>query len=220
MNALLYDPRQQIVVDYVDGMKDIRRRRIKPIIPLATIFKDDPVRMIRAVKYGATTGFSLPMPVKWKIKSQSPLIASISPSRLTEEIFKILHSSRAAAIVEALDAMGLYAYLQPQAAQLMRGNTLFRKRYLRSMGVLNQDGFKDLPGEAMGALINDYLEDIADWEQSTIENYKLCYAAARKFVLPIKPPRFDLDYAVRRFFSAHGITIKKSHVLVNGRNSG
>jgi poly(A) polymerase len=219
MNALLYDPRQQIVVDYVGGMKDIRARRIKPIIPLATIFKDDPVRMIRAVKYGATTGFSLPMPVKWKIKSQSPLIASISPSRLTEEIFKILHSSRAAAVVEALDTMGLYAYLQPHAAQLMNGNPLFRRRYLRSMSALNQEGFKNLPGEALGALINDYLEDIADWEQSTIENYKLCYAAARKFVLPMNPPRFELDYAVRRFFSAHGITIKKSHVLVNGRNS-
>ncbi|GHV94064.1 polynucleotide adenylyltransferase [Spirochaetia bacterium] len=213
MNALFYDPGQQIVVDYVGGMKDIREKRVRPIIPLPTIFKDDPVRMIRAVKYGAAAGFTLPLPVKWKIKKQSPLLAAISPSRLTEEIFKIIHSSQAGRIVEALDSMGLYAYLQPAAVKLMRENLNFRSRYLRSIAALNQDGFKDLPGEALGALINDYLEDITDWERGIVENYKIVFAAARSFVLPMNPPRFELDHAVRRFFAAHGVTVKKSHFM-------
>jgi len=212
MNALFYDPGQQIVIDYVGGMKDIRAKLVKPIIPLATIFKDDPVRMIRAVKYSAATGFTLPLSLKWKIKTDSPLLASISPSRLTEEIFKIIHSSQAAGIVETLDDMGLYAYLQPQAAKLLKEDSLFRSRYLRSMSVLNQPGFKNLPGEALGALINDYMEDVADWEQGITENYRACYAAARRFIRPMNPPRFELDYAVRRFFAAHGITIKRSHL--------
>jgi len=212
MNALFYDPGQQIVVDYVGGMKDIRAKLVKPIIPLATIFKDDPVRMIRAVKYSAATGFTLPLSLKWKIKTDSPLLTSISPSRLTEEIFKIIHSSHADSIVEALDDMGLYAYLQPQAAQLMKDDPLFRERYLRSMSVLNKEGYKNLPGETLGALINDYMEDIADWEQGVTENYRACYAAARRFIRPMNPPRFELDYAVRRFFAAHGITIKRSHL--------
>ena len=213
MNALFYDPEQQIVIDYVGGMKDIQAKLVKPIIPLATIFKDDPVRMIRAVKYSAATGFTLPLSLKWKIKTDSPLLASISPSRLTEEIFKIIHSSQAARIVEALDDMGLYAYLQPQAAQLMKENPLFRSRYLRSMTALNQAGYKNLPGEALGALVNNYLEDIADWEQGITENYRACYTAARRFIRPMNPPRFELDYAVRRFFAANGITIKKSHLV-------
>jgi poly(A) polymerase len=212
MNALFYDPEQQIVVDYVGGMKDIRAKLVRPIISLATIFKDDPVRMIRAVKYSAATGFTLPLSLKWKIKTDSPLLNSISPSRLTEEIFKIIHSSQAARIVEVLDDMGLYAYLQPQAAQLMKENPLFRSRYLHSMTVLNQAADKNLPGEALGALINDYLEDIADWKQGTLENYRACYTAVRRFLRPMNPPRFELDYAVRRFFAAHGITIKRSHL--------
>ena len=212
MNALFYDPLQQVVVDYVGGMKDIRAKQVKPIIPLATIFTDDPVRMIRAVKYAATTGFSLPLPLKWKIKKQSPLLTSVSPSRLTEEIFKIIHSSQAAAIVAALDEMGLYAYLQPQAAALMKNNPRFRRHYLKSMASLNQPNFKNLPGETLGALINDYLEDIADWEKGIGENYKICYTAARGFVKPMNPPRFELGYAVRRFFAAHNVTIKKSHI--------
>ena len=217
MNALFYDPGQQVVVDYIGGMKDIREKRVKPIIPLATIFKDDPVRMIRAVKYGASAGFALPVSLKWKIKSQSPLLATISPSRLTEEIFKIIHSPQAARIVEALDEAGLFTYLQPNAAKLMKENPSFRSRYMRSMAALNDEG-GNIPGQTLGALVNDYLEDIADWERGIIENYKASYSAARKFVLPMNPPRYELGVAVRRFFAAHGITIKKSHLMdVTGR---
>jgi len=217
MNALFYDPEQEIVVDYIGGLKDIRAKLVKPIIPLSTIFKDDPVRMIRAVKYSAATGFTLPLSLKWKIKKQSPLLSSVSPSRLTEEIFKIIHSSQASRIVEALDNMGLYVYLQPGAAKLMKENPHFRSRYLRSLASLNQEGFKNLPGEALGKLINDYLEDVTNWEKGITENYKAAYSAARSFVLPMNPPRYELDFAVRRFFSAHGINVKKSHVI--DRNS-
>jgi poly(A) polymerase len=218
MNALFYDPGQQIVVDYVGGIKDIRQKRVRPIIPLSAIFKDDPVRMIRAVKYSAVTGLSLPLTLKWKIKQQSPLLAAISPSRRTEEIFKIIHSSQAARVVEVLDSMGLYQYLQPGAARLMREEAGFKERYLRSLAALNQDSFKNLPGEALGALINDYLENVTDWEWGIAENYKTTFAAARAFVLPMNPPRFELDHAVRRFFAAHGITIKKSHLMERPRS--
>jgi poly(A) polymerase len=212
MNALFYDPLQQIVVDYVGGMKDIQAKRIKPIIPLDTIFTDDPVRMIRAIKYGAATGFTLPISLKWKIKKQTPLLTTISPSRLTEEIFKIIHSPYADRIVDDLDTMGLYAYMQPKAAKLMKENPPFRRDYLHSMAALNLPGFKNLPGEVLGVLINDYLEGIADWERSIADNYKACYSAARSFVLPMNPPRFELDYAVRHFFNTHGVPIKKSHI--------
>jgi poly(A) polymerase len=236
LNALFYDPGQQVVVDYIGGMKDIREKRVRPIIPLSVIFSDDPVRMIRAVKYAAAAGFSLPATLKWKIKKQSHLLSSVPPSRLTEEIFKIINSPKTSVIVEALDRMGLYAYLQPNAARLMRENSGFRSRYLRSMAALNRESSaneavsaerggaeregrfltekaKNLPGEAMGALIFDYLDDIIDWERGIAENYKSAFVAARSFVLPMNPPRYELGYAVRRFFSAHGITVKRAHIV-------
>jgi poly(A) polymerase len=201
-------------------MEDIRQKRVKPIIPLAEIFTDDPVRMIRAVKYAAMADFALPLNLKWKIKQQSALISSVSPSRLTEEIFKIIHSSRAADIVDALDKMGLYSYLQPHAAKLMRENPNFRQRYLKSLAALNQPGFENRPGQAIGALFNDYLEDIADWEQEITENYRVIFKAARSFVLPMNPPRFEMDHAVRMFFTAHGVTVKKSHFTEKPKNPG
>jgi len=206
MNSLYYDPIQQIVVDYTGGMEDIKNKIVKPIISISEIFKDDPVRMIRAVKYAAMTGFSLPVKLKWKIKSQSNLLTSISPSRLTEEIFKIINSGKTAAIVDMLDKMGLYSYLQPKAAELMRKSTGFRQKYLESMSALT--GVEKYHGQAIGALFYDYLENARSWESGVIEDYKEVFYMARSFVLPMNPPRFEMEHALRKFLSNHGITRK------------
>jgi poly(A) polymerase len=210
MNALFYDPEQQIVVDYIGGVKDIKKRIVNPIIPISNIFIDDPVRMIRAVKYAASTGFSLPFNLKMKIKNQSHLLSSISPSRLTEEIFKIIHSNRAASIVDLLDRMGLYSYLQPNAAELMRKNPNFRNNYLNNLASLN--GAEKYRGQAIGCLFYDYLESTCDWQPGVIENYREIFQSARTFVLPMNPPKFEMGYALKKFLSNHGITIKRLHV--------
>jgi poly(A) polymerase len=210
MNALYYDPEQQIVVDYVGGIKDIKKRQVKPIIPLSQIFTDDPVRMIRAVKYAAAAGFSIPINLKMKIQKQSNLLTLISPSRLTEEILKIIHSDKAAEIVDLLDKSGLYCYLQPQAASLMRKNADFRRNYLRSMADLkNSSGMK---GQALCALFRDYLESVNDWKPGAIENFREIFNSARSFVVPMNPPRFDMEYALKKFLAGHGITVKKPHL--------
>ena len=210
MNALFYDPEQQIVVDYVGGMRDIRKKIVKPVIPIAQIFTEDPVRMIRAVKYAAATGFSLPMNLRMKIHKQSKLLTSISPSRLTEEILKIIHSKQAAAIVEQLDKTGLYCYLQPEAVKLMRKNAGFKQNYLRTMASLN--GVEEYSGQALGALFYDYLEASFDWKSGTIENYKDIYQTVRSFVLPMNPPRFELQRAFRKFLASYGIITKRQHI--------
>jgi poly(A) polymerase len=207
MNALFYDPEQQIVVDYVGGMDDIKKKQVVPLIPLSEIFTDDPVRMIRAVKYAAATGFSLPMNLKLKIKKQSNLLASISPSRLTEEIFKIIHSNKAAVIVDMLDKMGLYSYLQPEAVKLMRKNKDYRQRYLKTLSALN--GKENYRGYTLGSLFYDYLETIGEWKPGVIENYREIFQTARSFVLPMNPPRYEMEHALRSFLSARGITIKR-----------
>jgi len=207
LNALYYDPEQQIVVDYAGGMNDIQKKIVKPIINLNEIFKDDPVRMIRAAKYAAITGFSLPINLKMKITSQSALLSSVSSSRLTEEIFKIIHSEKAADIVDLLDKMGLYAYLQPQAASLMRKDPNFRKSYLQRMEKLrNGETFR---GQALGSLFFDYMESTDEWKPGQIENYKEIFKTARSFVLPMNPPRFEMDHSLKKFLANHGITVKK-----------
>ena len=210
MNALYYDPEQQIVVDYVDGIEDIKKKQVKPVIPLSEIFTDDPVRMIRAVKYAAAAGFSIPINLKMKIQKQSNLLTFISPSRLTEEIFKIIHSDKAAEIVDLLDKSGLYCYLQPQAASLMRKSAAFRRDYLRSMAELKDSS--GIKGQALCALFRDYLESVNDWKPGAIENFREIFNCARSFVVPMNPPRFEMEYALKKFLAGHGITVKKPHL--------
>jgi len=207
MNALFYDPEQQIVIDYVGGMNDIKKKQVRPVIPISHIFTEDPVRMIRAVKYAAAAGFLLPINVKLKIYKQSGLLASISPSRLTEEILKIINSNQAAIIVDMLDKTGLYCYLQPEAAKLMRKSKDFRQRYLKSMADLN--GQENSRGQAYGALFYDYLETVSAWEPGAIENFKEIYNTVRSFVSPINLPRYEMQYALKKFLTAHGITVKR-----------
>ena len=217
MNALFYDPLKQIVVDYVDGMKDIQKRVIRPIIPLSEIFTDDPVRMIRAAKYAALSGFSLPFFLRWKINRHSPLLSNVSPSRLTEEMFKIINSPNACEIVRNLDRLKIYVYLQPRAVELFRVWPGFKDSYLNTMAALHREDSNRLPGQALSALVRDYLEDLTDWdgkkgEQGSVplaERFKAAFILAREFVLPINPPRKELYDALRLLFMEHGVQVRR-----------
>ena len=98
MNALYFDPLERKLVDYVGGLKDMRARKIVPVIPLKTIFAEDPVRMIRAIKYAEATGFSIPFKTRRAIRRQATALATASVSRLGEEANKILYSGKALGI--------------------------------------------------------------------------------------------------------------------------
>jgi poly(A) polymerase len=211
LNAFFYDPIKQVVIDYVDGMKDLKARRIRPIIPLSIIFKDDPVRMIRAVKYAALTGFKIPFTLKRQIKKDASLLANISSSRLTEEMFKIINAANSSVIVEHLEGFGLYQSLQPNASKLMKANPLYKKKYIEGF-VLAPNPKKEiasLPGSPIFSLVKDYLEMNIDWTSASNETYRDAFALARSFVLPINPPKDRIDQALRSIFKDHGITIAK-----------
>jgi poly(A) polymerase len=212
VNALFYDPLKQLVIDYVGGMKDIQKGIIRPLIPLTHIFADDPVRIIRAVKYAALAGFKLPFSLKRMIRKQSSLLADVSPSRLTEEIFKIIYSSNALEIVTALIKLNIYGYLQPEAVKLINTLPCFREKYLKSIAALGSEGFRNTNGEALSSLVRDYLEETVDWDESQgiSELYKNAFILARKFVLPMNPPRVELDHALKIIFAGHGLHVKRT----------
>ena len=92
MNALYYDPLQEQVIDYVGGMRDIKKHILKPVIPLDRLFVEDPVRMLRAIKYSATTHAKMPHDLRHKIRASAGLLSQVSPSRLTEELLKFINN--------------------------------------------------------------------------------------------------------------------------------
>lgn len=217
LNALYYDPLKEQVIDYVDGIKDLRKGVVTPVIPLDRIFVEDPVRMLRAVKYGATTGCKIPRKLKKKIVESSALLSPISPSRLTEELLKIINSGHSKDIVSACLDTDLYIYLQPSATALMLENKNYTKNYMESL--LSLDNLvKEKPDSSLGErlyfILKDFVAQLTDWEKekresSAAELYKRTWAICRNFVLPMNPQRTELDFAVRKVLVDLGIKLKK-----------
>lgn len=218
INALYYDPILEQVIDYVGGMKDIRKKVLRPVIPLNRIFIEDPVRMLRAIKYSAKTDSKMSFACRRKIRNSANLLSSVSPSRLTEELLKIVNSGRAEKIItEALDT-DLYMALQPSATAMMYDNKKFEASYMQNMHKLDEL-IKNKPdarlGEKLVFLISDFIKSLTDWNKE-IENrsafgelYVKTWRECRNFVLPMNPQRTELEFAIKEVLAGMGITGKK-----------
>ncbi|HOS31487.1 MAG TPA: polynucleotide adenylyltransferase PcnB [Treponemataceae bacterium] len=217
LNALYYDPIKEQIIDYVGGFKDIKKRLITPVIPLDRIFTEDPVRMIRAVKYAASTGFALPFFLKRKIRKNAHLLSPISPSRLTEEFLKIINSGHAFDITSLALETDLYMYLQPSATALMFDNSAFEQDYLtrlRELDALIVISPDARLGQKLSYLIQDFVKQLTNWEQEVInstsagELYIKTWSQCRHFVLPINPQRSELEFAIKTTLKKMGVALK------------
>ncbi|MDD4647481.1 MAG: poly(A) polymerase, partial [Sphaerochaeta sp.] len=71
VNSLYYDPTNGQLLDFNNAMEDFKKKRISSVIPLDETFNEDPVRMIRAIKYASTTGFTLRWSIRVAIRKHS-----------------------------------------------------------------------------------------------------------------------------------------------------
>ena len=116
INAMYYDPQTQVVVDYHNGFKDVKNRVIRMIGDSATRYREDPVRIIRAVRFAAKLsplGFALePKTAAPLVKSQE-LLADVPQSRLFDEMLKLLQTGHALASIEQLKKLGMARGIYP-----------------------------------------------------------------------------------------------------------
>jgi poly(A) polymerase len=113
INALYYDPVTQTVLDYHDGVKDIRRRRLRMIGDPETRYREDPVRMLRAVRFAAKLGFEIDEATRNPIATLATLIDNVPAARLFDEMLKLLTSGHAVACITRLRVEGLHHGLLP-----------------------------------------------------------------------------------------------------------
>lgn len=113
VNALYYNPEDQTIIDYVGGFEDINSRIIRPLNPPEVSFLEDPVRMLRAVKYMAALDCVIPENVLKKIRKFSKELKQASLARLYEEINKIIKTGKSAKILQSLFDTQLLKYLIP-----------------------------------------------------------------------------------------------------------
>lgn len=116
INALYYNPKTCEILDFADSMKDFEKKKIRSLIPLSYSFSEDPVRMIRAVKYKVTTGFSFSFGVSVALRLNAPALQDCPTSRLTDEIVKILSSGHSFSIMHELHHYRLLQHIIPSYA--------------------------------------------------------------------------------------------------------
>jgi poly(A) polymerase len=113
INALFYDPATQQVWDYHGGVEDLKKKRLRMIGDPEQRYREDPVRMLRAVRFSASRGLEIDQPTREPIKSVTPLLANVPAARLFDEMLKLLLSGHAYECVMALRAEGLHHGLLP-----------------------------------------------------------------------------------------------------------
>jgi poly(A) polymerase len=113
VNALYYDPVSEEIVDFHGGLADLKKRVLRVIGDPATRYREDPVRMLRAVRLGAKLGLTLDAATREPIADMAPLMERVPPARLFDEMLKLLLSGHASACLRQLREVGLHKGLLP-----------------------------------------------------------------------------------------------------------
>jgi len=113
INALFYDPAISSVIDYVGGLEDLARRRVRVIGEPAERFTEDPVRVWRVLRHAARLGFDIEEATERAIHSHRHLLAACSGSRFYEELNKDL-AYETRPVFDALRRYGILAYILGQ----------------------------------------------------------------------------------------------------------
>lgn len=121
-NALYYTIEDFSVRDYVGGFEDVQNRVLRLIGDPETRYREDPVRMLRAVRLAAKLGFDIEPATAVPIRALAPLLSEAAPARLFEETLKLFLSGHAVASFEGLERHGLLPVLLPEAAAAMKAN--------------------------------------------------------------------------------------------------
>ncbi|MGE5651302.1 polynucleotide adenylyltransferase PcnB [Noviherbaspirillum sp. UKPF54] len=113
INAMYYDPASQTVLDYHNGIADIRNKTLRIIGVPEARFREDPVRLLRVVRFAAKLNFSIDPATRAPIQVMAPLINNVPAARVFDEMLKLLLSGHALACLHQLRNEGLHHGLLP-----------------------------------------------------------------------------------------------------------
>jgi len=121
INGLFYDPLEKKVLDFVDGIKDLEARLVRTIGDPDIRFREDPVRILRAIKFASRLGFDLEEKTLAAMKEHAGELARCAPSRVQEEIVKLLTCGKAVKAVELCREVGIFNILMPELVDGLKG---------------------------------------------------------------------------------------------------
>ena len=164
INALYFDPAKEEVWDFVGGVADIRARELKLIGAPTTRLREDPVRMLRAVRLAAKLNVAIDPKTAAPIPKLAPLIQNVPAARLFDEMQKLLLSGHAVETLKSLRAHGLSHGLLPMIDVILEQplGTRFIDLALADTDNRVRDGRGVSPGFLFATLL--WHEVLATWK--------------------------------------------------------
>ncbi len=167
VNALYYNIKDFSIVDYVGGMDDHRAGVMKLIGDPETRYREDPVRMIRLVRFAAKLSFSIDKHAEMPIFDLADLLANIPSARLHDEALKLFLSGYAVETFEMLRHYGLFAHLYPSADESLASEAhnfpkLFIIRALENTDKRIAEGKSIAPYFLMATFLWDAVQSAAE----------------------------------------------------------
>ena len=212
INSLYYDPVKGNLIDFNKALDDFREKRIVSLIPLNKTFIEDPVRMVRAVKYSVTTGFRIPFRLSMAIRHFAPNIGEVSSSRMTEEVNKILSCGCSCEVFRKLNQYKLLVHILPVISVYTGFPQLFDS--LKELDQKVNDG-KDGKGEPVSrsqmylALVSPFITKNEEWENPT-STFADILRQIKVMISPITPPNYELEMATSMYMESKGMKVPKS----------
>ena len=139
VNALYYDLQNTSVIDYVGGVEDLKRGLVRMIGDPDTRYREDPVRLLRAVRFCAKLGFKMEPATEAPIAERATLLGDVPPARMYEEVLKLFHGGYALETYELLRKYGLSRFLFPLTEKILASERNGYPRTLVPLGLANTD---------------------------------------------------------------------------------
>ncbi len=138
INSLFYDPLEGKLIDWVGGLEDLKKRRIRTIGDPWTRFKEDPVRILRAVKFSTRLDFEIESHVWEAMRRVSQDLKKSAPPRILEEILRLLRSGNSLNAFQLLRDSGCLDVVLPELADWLRDSDCHeRDRFWRHLEALD-----------------------------------------------------------------------------------
>ncbi len=115
-NALFYDPGKHLLIDHVGGYADLKERRLSLIGDAETRYREDPVRMLRAIRFASSRSLRLAEETRQPIRELAQLLAQVPPARLFDEVCKLMLSGHAYKATRKLAKYSLFKQLFPDVS--------------------------------------------------------------------------------------------------------
>lgn len=118
INAMFYDPLSRRLIDFVGGRSDLEKRVIRAVGDARERFREDHLRMLRAVRFASRLDFSLARSTRAALKELAPLVARTSGERIRDELEQILSHPHRAEALEMMLELGLLEVILPEVAAM------------------------------------------------------------------------------------------------------